>query len=368
MDVVRFCFKSIPYVALVVAIFTFVRTCGLRVRAQAIWIMVLTACLSKFLCFDALGGNAFHPDFPDKLIWFWNFAYSGAVLLTAFSVPVVWWRSKAKTWLLPTVAWSLSAVGLWNGLKPPAVREIELAYADLPPALDGYRIVQLSDLHVSSSARRWRTQRVVDMANALDADLVCLTGDYVDGSPKRLAEDLEPICGLKAKDGVWAVRGNHECFRHHFVWQAWYDRCGIRFLENDCVFPRRELALGGVNDFRIQDPETGALYGIYPNVGETFAAATNGEFRVLLQHQPRQAHANLVGHGVRLQLSGHTHGGIMPGLRELISRFNDGFVCGLYRIGESFLYVNPGCGQWAGFPIRLFDPSEVTVIRLRRGR
>lgn len=58
----------------------------------------------------------------------------------------------------------------------------------------------------------------------------------------------------------------------------------------------------------------------------------------------------------------------MPGLRELVSRFNDGFVCGLYRIGESFLYVNPGCGQWAGFPIRIFDPAEVTVVRLRRVR
>ena len=366
MMAIKAFFTYVPYVVMLVAYVVFVRTCRLSARGRAIWTMALLACCSKFLCFGYLGGDAFNPDFPEKLMWFWNWAYSAAVILTVLAVPAFRWRSRTKAWVLPLAACAVSAVGLWNGVKPPDVHPVELAYADLPAELDGYRIAQLSDLHASPAARRWRTRAVVDRTNALGADLICLTGDYVDGRPELLQGDLVPLAGLKARDGVWAVTGNHELFPTHRAWRSFYAHWGIRFLANECVFPRKGLALGGVNDFRVRDPRTGVHHGDWPDVSRTFAAATNGEFRILLQHQPRMAHTNIEGQGVNLQLSGHTHGGVMPGLRLIVRKHNGGFDRGLYEFPHGFLFVSSGCGQWAGFPMRFFTPSEITLITLRR--
>lgn len=363
-NIVRF-FTWIPFGIFLLTMLTFVGRLRLGVRGRALWAMVLLFCCSKFLCFQELGGHAFCPVFPAPLIWFWNWAYSGAVILCVLSIPF-FFRFRFRGLVLPVVAWGLSLWGVVNGLVAPTVREVELAYADLPATLDGYRIVQLSDLHASSAARDWRTRKVVELANALEPDLICLTGDYQDGRAEILHEALAPLADLTAKDGVWAVTGNHEHFEQHAGWWTWYGRYGLRFLRNDCVFPRSGLALGGVDDFRA------TWYGGFPpgsatpDVGTAFAAATNGEFRILLQHQPRMAHANIEGHGVRLQLSGHTHGGIMPGFAELVRGHNGGFVRGLYEFPHGKLYVNAGCGQWPGFPIRFFNESEITLITLRR--
>lgn len=366
LSYIKAMFTYVPYVVLAVTFFLFVsRQETLRSR-KIVWIAWLLFCCSKFLMFRVLGGNVFVPDLPERLIWLWNWAYSGAMILCVLSV-VFFWRFRFKALVLPLAAWSLSVWGLWNGMKVPAVHEVELVYADLPDGLDGYRIVQLSDLHASCAARRWRTQAVVDAVNALQADLVCLTGDYVDAVPAKFHDVLEPIRFLRARDGVWAVSGNHEWFDSHRGWWKWYWRWGIRFLVNECVFPRRELALGGVHDFGVRHHRTGKILGAYPNVGKAFASATNGEFRVLLQHQPKQVDANLGKHGVRLQLSGHTHGGIMPLVSLAVKFGNGGYVRGVYPVGDSRLYVNSGCGQWAGFPMRFFDPAEIAVITLRKG-
>jgi len=358
-------FTYAPFVFWLLTGILFVRRLDLRLRHQARWMMVLLLCFSKFLVFRELGKSAFSPDLPEVLIWLWDWAYSGAVLLMGLSV-VFFFRFRGKAWLLPLAAWGLSAWGLWNGLRIPDVKEVELAFDDLPASLDGYRIVQLSDIHCSSAARRWRTQAIVDKANALDADLICLTGDNVDGFVSRQAESLEPIGELRAKDGVVACTGNHAYYFRYLEWLTqFYSRMkNIRFLTNECVFPRTGLAVAGVPD------ATGARKRIDapPDVRTAFAAATNGEFRILLQHQPKKAAENVREAGVNLQLSGHTHGGIAPGMRQIVAVKNDSFVRGAYRIGKSVLYVNSGCGQWAGFPIRFLTPSEVTVIVLRRNR
>lgn len=103
-----------------------------------------------------------------------------------------------------------------------------------------------------------------------------------------------------------------------------------------------------------------------PNVAAAFASATNGEFRVLLQHQPKDARENIAKHNVDLQLSGHTHGGFMPGISSVISRASNGFIRGLYPIRGRFLHVSPGCGQCAWLPVRFLNPSELTVFVLVR--
>lgn len=361
-------FTFVPYAFFALALVTFVLRLNLSVRAQAIWTMVLLFCFSKFLGFAALGGHAFNPELPPAIIWTWDFLYSGAVILSALSLLTVWMRVRAKVWLLSFLSWGLAAFGLYNGIRAPTIHEVELKFADLPSSLDGYRIVQLSDLHCSSAATRWRTKAVVDATNALKPDLICLTGDLADGRVSSIAHHLEPLKELRARDGVYACTGNHEYYHDYRGWMTRFyaQTKNIRFLTNECVFPREGLALGGIPD-KAAFEHCGIVSD--RNWDETFDAATNGEFRVLMVHRPHEACRYVRECDVRLQLSGHTHGGIAPLLRTLVKLHNGGYVRGLYpapgRTGDRYLYVNPGCGQWAGFPIRFFTDSEITLFTLR---
>ena len=202
-------------------------------------------------------------------------------------------------------------------------------------------------------------------ANAAQADLIAITGDIADGDPEKLWRDAEPLKDLRAKDGVYCVTGNHEYYGPWEKWSVCFSLWGMRFLSNECVFPREGLALGGVNDIRAW------MCGAdCPDVAAAFAAATNGEFRVLLEHLPGNVLTNVREGDVRLQLSGHTHGGIMPGLSWLVKMHNGGYVRGVYRApgrsGDRYLYVAPGAGQWAGFPVRFFNSSELSLVILRK--
>lgn len=352
--------NDLPWAVFAVAALAFALGTRLRFGARLAWIAVLAACCAKFWAFGRFGGSRYNPVLPAALLLAWNLAFSWAAGVAALGL--VWWHRRSRAVAVPLVAALLAAWGNWCGLRLPDVREIDLEVPDLPAELEGYRIVQVSDLHASTALRRWRTESVVKQVNALGPDLICLTGDLVDGEPEVAADFVEPIRDLRARDGVWAVTGNHEYFYSRTDWGRCYAAWGIRFLSNECAFPRKSLALGGVNDPRAL--KRGASESEFPDVGRAFAAATNGEFRVLMQHQPGEARENLTRHRVNLQLSGHTHGGFMPGLSAIISRACDGFVRGLYRIGGNALYVSPGCGQCTWLPVRYLDPSEITVFRL----
>ena len=357
------------YFAFAANVLAFVLPCRIRRSAKFAWTAVLLAFALKPLVFSACGGGSGAaecvPELPDWAIFILETGYFGSFALAGLSV--VWWRRRGREWLLPAAAFGISLWGMLGGLVLPSVREVEFRYAELPQELDGYRILQISDLHASAAARRWRTQAIVDRANAQKADLICLTGDYADGAAEYAAPFAEPLRDLRAKDGVWAVTGNHEYLNPSAGWKDRYDRWGIRFLANECVFPRKSLALGGVNDLVARWRGT-SVYGPQADVGQAFAAATNGEFRLLMQHDPMTAERNLREKGVDLQLSGHTHGFFFPGVGRLLSKHYGGFVRGTYRYGGGVLYVNPACGQWRGFPLRFLNPQELTLVTLRRGR
>ena len=174
---------------------------------------------------------------------------------------------------------------------------------------------------------------------------------------------------LKAKDGVYAVTGNHEFdadVNPVRDWCSFYAKWGVPFLRNVCVFPRAGLALGGVDDEAVALPKPGAeKYGDAPDVAKAFASATNGEYRVLLRHQP-VVEALVDGNSsVDLQLSGHLHGGFMPGLRHRAANGYDDRIHGLHQVGEANLCVSAGCGPWGGFPLRYRTPLEIGLITLR---
>ena len=369
----------LPFVACGLTFWTFLGSVKLGVRARAIALMVLLLCASKFVCFRAFGGDPFAPELPEAFIWVWNWAYSGFAILFFFAAGGLFLRWLAgriwkvdcprAVWLgvLPVLAWGLAAWGSWNGTKLPGLEEVEVVFADLPAELDGYRIVQISDLHASAAARRWRTEAVVALANAARPDLICLTGDYADGMSYRQWRNVEPLGDLRAKDGVFAVTGNHEYYYDTPAWMLRYrSLANIRFLSNEHVAVRPGLVIAGVDDpvcLKFGFPE--------PDPDKALAGASDTAFRILLQHRPSVNYARLVGREmiepVDFQLSGHTHGGISPGFQGAIAKWNGGLVRGLYPPPEGEpTYVSNGAGQWAGFPIRFFNDPTVTVFTLRK--
>ena len=360
-------FGCVPFIVWALTCLAFVRPSRLGKAAKGVWCGVLLVCFGKFLWFKLLGGDAFVPDLPEKLIWFMNWFYSGAFVLFALAAVSLRLQFKFKMLLLPALSWLLAGWGVWNGIRLPEIEELELEYADLPKGLEGYRIVHISDLHVTTAARRWRTEGVVDMVNRLKPDLICITGDMMDGDPVRFKGFIEPIRRLSARDGVYASTGNHEFYHRFDLWLPVYESWGIRFLRDEADFPHPELALAGVDDEaanRFRSDGAGS-----PDVARAFAGAGASRFRLLMEHRPGNAVDNARKHRVDLQLSGHTHGGVMPLMSWLVAGWNNGFTKGVYDLpGGGRLYVSPGSGQWAGFPMRLFNPSVVTVITLVSGQ
>jgi predicted MPP superfamily phosphohydrolase len=260
-----------------------------------------------------------------------------------------------------TVAGASVAVGVIHARGEHEVVDVEVPLAKLPRALDGFTIVQLSDLHVGMTIGRDFVERVVARANALSPDLIALTGDLVDGPVDDLADDVAPLADLRARHGVFAITGNHEYYAGVDAWIAAITRLGVRYLRNQRVAIERDGAsfdLAGVDDYAADR---------YPGHGEDIPRAVAGRdpsrALVLLAHQPRQVH-NAVHHGVDLQLSGHTHGGQIWPWHYIVKVQQGGLLAGRYEVDDTVLYVSRGCGYW-GPPVRLLAPLEITRVILR---
>ncbi len=256
----------------------------------------------------------------------------------------------------------IAAVGVWNAVKIPKVKTIEIALPGLPTAFDGFRIVQLTDLHASRLLQRPWMAAVVDRANALDPDLTVITGDMVDGSPQARADDVKPLQSLTAKYGVLAIPGNHEYYSGYQSWLSAFNDLGLRMLINQHVtitHGNQQIVVAGITD------HAAARFGLPdPDIAAALEQAPANQTVILLAHRPMGASAHAQA-GVSLQLSGHTHGGQILGAHVLTKMANDGFVDGLYDVDAMKMYVSMGTGLWNGFPIRLGRPSEITQIVLR---
>ena len=378
-------FQIIPVAAWVVAFVVVIRPLVLSRRGTFAASVLFAVALGKFAFFETVGGDAFTPNLPALVIWSYGWLYAAAMMLIAAAcpfvvvcyllglakirVPVRMMRGVFAAFAICAAA--LSAWGIYEGVRTPDVNRIEIEYDDLPPAFDGYRIVHLSDLHCSTSARRPRFERIVERVNALDADLIAITGDFVDGLVCERIGDMEPLARLRARDGVWGCVGNHE---RYWEWNAWDDALfglNIWILAEHRYYAKSvirrgddAIALGGLDDLSFF-----SFSGILPVARDAFSDAPKGAFRILLYHRPHTEEICSEDADVKLQLSGHTHGGVMPGVRWLVARYNEGHIRGLYEFAKGrYLHVSPGTGQWAGFPLRLFNPTEITEITLRRKR
>lgn len=253
--------------------------------------------------------------------------------------------------------------GLVRALRRPAVVDVTVAIADLPSALEGFRIAQISDVHIGPTIKRDFIESVVETVNAVGADLVAITGDLVDGSVEELREHAAPLGLLTARHGTWFVTGNHEYYSGALPWIAELERLGIRTLINTHAVIEHgaaRMVVAGVTDYSAASimPEHAT------DAARAIAGAPGDAFRLLLAHQPRSAYAAEKA-GFHLQLSGHTHGGqFFPG--TLLVRLVQPFVEGLNRLGTMWVYTNRGTGYW-GPPLRTTpSPSEVTRLTLVR--
>ena len=267
----------------------------------------------------------------------------------------------------------VTTIGFFNARRTARVQTVAVPIAGLPPALIGFTIAQLSDIHVGPTIRRGYIQRIVDVVNRLEADAIAITGDLVDGSVAELRDHIAPLADLRARHGTFVVTGNHEYYAGAHAWIDELRRLGLTVLLNEHVLLAARRAKGAQTD-----EEVGAMTLLLAGVTDYTAvhfdathasdpqAALAGApeavtTRVLLAHQPRSAPAALEA-GFQLQISGHTHGGqFFPW--NLFVPLQQPFTAGLNRLEGMWVYTSRGTGYW-GPPKRFGAPSEITLLRL----
>jgi len=310
-----------------------------------------------------------------------------------------WGTGLAITWAMLSVCWLAGCFALWIGSRiapshsparrhflqtayaavfaaPPAalaygvfierhqlfLREQRIEIPNLAPDLDGLRLVQLTDIHLSPFLSRAELQRAVDMANETRAHIAVVTGDLITTFRDPLDDCLDILAQLRADAGVFGCMGNHEIYaiaETHVEREG--ARRGMRFLRlaaEPLRFGKAVLNLAGID---YQQRRRRYLVG-----AEKLIAP--GALNVLLSHNP-DVFPVAARQGYDLTISGHTHGGQIR--VELLSedlnpgRFYTPYVDGVYRRGPSSIFVSRGIGTIA-IPARLGSPPEVSLVRLCR--
>ena len=334
--------------------------------------------------YTRFGGTWFSPEFPRIILIIYPWLFAGVGILTIITIikdiililkllltlilmpfgkkiPVLISPQKVTIFML-VFSFSLSGFGVWQGIKVPNVKVQEVYFDKLPKELDGITMVLIADLHASALNTRPLVQGIVDKTNNLNPDLIVFNGDMVDGTVEKRSDAVDPLRQLEAKYGVYGSTGNHEYYVDHEKWLKKFEELGIKILGNsheNISINGKILTLVGVYD------EIGTRMG---KRGPDIKAATRGINRdnltILLEHRPVNA-VNNSKHNIDLQLSGHTHGGMVIGLDRVVADRNGGFVSRWYDVGQMKLYVSNGASLWCGFPIRLGVPSEITQFIFR---
>lgn len=303
--------------------------------------------------------------FISLLMWFCGI-FAAHVLRSVALERFAAWRRKAAAeqqriynrlhLMMLLGALAVSALGTHEGLREARVREITIPCAVQKPL----RIALLTDLHVSKLKRPDYLHRLVERTNELGADMVCIAGDFVDGSVEQCGGRMLALGELRAPLGVYGVAGNHDYYSGYEEWRRFFTEHGVHMLDNaHTLLPGGAATLAGVTE------QTAELIpGMEPpNLRAALHGAPEGAPVILLSHRPGLL-AEAAELGVAVQLSGHTHGGLVWGVGLLVAAMNDGYLSGLYREGHTQLYVSPGTNTGSRTPFRLGVPSEITLITL----
>jgi predicted MPP superfamily phosphohydrolase len=338
---------------------------------------VLTLVALQFHRWSKLSsGSVFSPEFPRPVVALFNWAFGSIFLLALLQLMLdggllfgmvihgsIVSAPDGVRYALAALAAVAAAIGVHQAMRIPPLKDIEIGIRGLPRQFDGYTILQLTDLHISRLFPASWARAVVDRSNKLGVDLIAITGDLIDGTLDARRTDIEPLKYLKASDGVYVISGNHEYIFGYSTWMAHFAALGLLSLENRHIVLDREggkLILAGITDRASR--HRGHLAR---DLAVVLKRSPKGVPIILLDHQPSDArHAAKL--GVALQLSGHTHGGLILGIDRLAARANAGYVSGFYDVDGMTLYVNNGTALWPGFALRLGRPSELTRITLRQ--
>jgi predicted MPP superfamily phosphohydrolase len=249
----------------------------------------------------------------------------------------------------------VTGYGMKIALGGPRLDRVRLPIAKLPRAMDGTRLAVVSDIHLGPLTGTRHAGRIVELINSVQADIVCVVGDLVDGSVAELGRFAAPLAGIESRHGAYFVTGNHEYYSGYQEWVAEVARLGMRPLRNERV-EIGGLDLAGVNDLG------GTAVGDPPDFRRALGDRDHARPVVLMAHQPIAA-VQAAPFGVDLQVSGHTHGGQMAPFNLLV-RLQQPVVSGFGNVDGVPVYVTNGAGFW-GPPVRVGAPPQVTVIELR---
>ena len=348
---------------------------GMPLWSKILLVIVIVLLAQNHLLTKLAYGNMFSLELPRAVVIAVNLGF-GAIVITAALYALLdifmllrslisWqWRPLAPVWSLSALALGIAfaSFGVVNAIRQPAQKDIAFEIDGLPASFDGYSVIHLTDIHLSRLFQRPFAETLVSRVNALDPDIILISGDLIDGYFDARREDVAPLAALSARDGVYVSPGNHEYYFDYDTWWAVYQDLGMRPLANAHTRIERAggtLVIAGLTDL------AATRFGFpAPNIREALDGAPQDAPVVLLNHQPRQARM-MAEEGVDLHLSGHTHGGMVIGLASLVARFNEGFISGHYPAGDMHLYVSNGTALWPGFALRLGVPSELTRITLR---
>ncbi|MCJ7525339.1 MAG: metallophosphoesterase [Candidatus Aminicenantes bacterium] len=252
----------------------------------------------------------------------------------------------------------ISAISVLNVALGPVLRQVKIPVRGLAADLEGFTIVQLSDLHLGNLTSARQLRRVVDRVNALKPDLICVTGDALDGNICRDEDYCKILSDLQARHGVVAVTGNHEFYAGIDKFLELARRSNWRVLRNQSWIIEGRIAVIGLEEdsatrFKLPGPDLEAALRHLPT----------GIPKILLYHRPAKF-AEAVQRGVDLQLSGHTHAGQIPPMDLLVWLIYK-YPAGLYRLGQSYIYTSPGTGTW-GPPMRFLSRSQIVELVLVR--
>lgn len=259
------------------------------------------------------------------------------------------------------VATALSSLGFFNAHVRLLYKRVTIPVKDLHPDLQGFKIVQISDVHIGPTIKERFLRRVVNRINLQKPDAVVITGDLVDGPASTLKHHLKPLADIQSKYGTFYVTGNHEYYSGVLSWLPEIQNLGVNILLNQNQIlnvGKAKLLMAGVTDLN-----AGSIIKSHQtNPKRAMEGGENCDYKILLAHQPNSIY-EASDAGFELQISGHTHGGqFFPG--NLLIYFAQKFVSGLHKYKESLIYVSRGTGYW-GPPFRLGAPSEISILELK---
>ena len=339
----------------------------------------LLAGAFKFQIFRVIGGHYFSPALPTWIIvtgaWLYGAFYFVPPLLgTSEIVRFFKWRKEQPVWnkvnlAIACAALALSGTALVLGALPPVVTTYTVSSPQLPAKADGMTVAFITDLHIDRTTSKEKVRTLVSQVNALSPDLIALGGDLMDGKVSLCGEAVAELKSLKAPMGIWSVPGNHEFYSDAKEWSQFFLKTPVRTILNNAVELPNGVIIAGCGDqaarvFYKKNVQLIKLFGDNPE--EALKKVPHEKFVLFLAHRPKIA-ARSSELGADLQLSGHTHGGMIRGFDLLVGLYNKGWISGRYQVKSMTLIVSNGTWLWKGFPLRLGRPGEILLVTLKKG-